>query len=145
MVVTYEVTLVDTNVILELVTNDPDWSGWSIAQLEEAALKGPLCINDVVYAELSVRRPLFRWAAMRRGAFVWFHQIEFSSSQLVSTDPFRILKKFCTELSTRGCRPVLSSQFHPIEIIQPGQHGVGQARREKNIKIMGLFAPIPLL
>jgi len=38
-----------------LVTNDPDWSGWSIAQLEEAALKGPLCINDVVYAELSVR------------------------------------------------------------------------------------------
>jgi len=49
------VTLVDTNVILDLVTNDPDWSGWSIAQLEEEALKGPLCINDVVYAELSVR------------------------------------------------------------------------------------------
>jgi predicted nucleic acid-binding protein len=47
-------TLVDTNVILDLVTNGPDWSGWSIAQLEEAALKGPLCINDVVYAELSV-------------------------------------------------------------------------------------------
>ena len=37
------------------MTNDPDWSGWSIAQLEEAALNGPLCINDVVYAELSVR------------------------------------------------------------------------------------------
>jgi predicted nucleic acid-binding protein len=49
------VTLVDTNVILDLVTNDPGWSAWSIAQLEEAALKGPLCINDVAYAELSVR------------------------------------------------------------------------------------------
>jgi predicted nucleic acid-binding protein len=49
------VTFVDTNVILDLVTNDPDWSGWSIAQLGEAALKEPLCINDVVYAELSVR------------------------------------------------------------------------------------------
>jgi len=36
------VTFVDTNVILDLVTNDPDWSGWSIAQLEEAVLKGPL-------------------------------------------------------------------------------------------------------
>lgn len=48
-------TLVDTNVILDLVTNDPDWSDWSIAELEAAALKGPLCINDVVYAELSVR------------------------------------------------------------------------------------------
>jgi predicted nucleic acid-binding protein len=49
------VTLVDTNVILDLVTNDPAWSDWSIAKFEEAALRGPLCINDVVYAELSVR------------------------------------------------------------------------------------------
>jgi hypothetical protein len=33
----------------------------------------------------------FRQAAMRRDAFAWFHRIEFSSSQLVSTDPFRVL------------------------------------------------------
>ncbi len=48
-------TLVDTNVLLDLVTDDPDWGEWSIARLEEAALKGPLYINDIVYAELSVR------------------------------------------------------------------------------------------
>lgn len=48
-------TLVDTNVLLDLVTDDPDWAEWSIAKLEEAALKGALSINDVVYAELSVR------------------------------------------------------------------------------------------
>jgi hypothetical protein len=48
------VTLVDTNVLLDLVTDDPDWAEWSIATLEAAALEGPLCINDVVYAELSV-------------------------------------------------------------------------------------------
>lgn len=48
-------TRVDTNVLLDLVTDDPDWSEWSVAKLEEAALKGPLCIDDVVYAELSVR------------------------------------------------------------------------------------------
>jgi predicted nucleic acid-binding protein len=48
-------TLVDTNVLLDLVTDDPDWAEWSIAKLEEAALKGALCINDVVYAELSAR------------------------------------------------------------------------------------------
>jgi predicted nucleic acid-binding protein len=53
--VSADVTLVDSNVILDLVTNDPEWSDWSIAKLEEAALKGLLCINDVVYAELSVR------------------------------------------------------------------------------------------
>jgi predicted nucleic acid-binding protein len=48
-------TLVDTNVLLDLVTNDAQWADWSIRQLDAAALKGPLLINDVVYAELSVR------------------------------------------------------------------------------------------
>lgn len=48
-------TLVDTNVLLDLVTDDPNWADWSIEQLEAAALRGPLLINDVVYAELAVR------------------------------------------------------------------------------------------
>jgi len=49
------VTLVDTNVLLDVVTDDPNWADWSIEQLEAAALRGPLLINDVVYAELAVR------------------------------------------------------------------------------------------
>jgi predicted nucleic acid-binding protein len=49
------VTLVDTNVLLDLVTDDPKWAEWSIAQLEAASLHGPLLINDAVYAELAVR------------------------------------------------------------------------------------------
>lgn len=48
-------TLVDTNVLLDLVTDDHVWADWSIAQLEAASLKGPLLINDIIYAELSVR------------------------------------------------------------------------------------------
>ena len=48
-------TLVDTNVLLDLVTADPKWADWSIAALETASLRGPLFINDVVYAELSIR------------------------------------------------------------------------------------------
>jgi predicted nucleic acid-binding protein len=48
-------TLVDTNVLLDLVTNDPGWAAWSVAQLDAAAILGPLVINDVVYSELSVR------------------------------------------------------------------------------------------
>jgi predicted nucleic acid-binding protein len=49
------VTLVDTNVLLDVVTDDPDWAEWSVAKLEEVSLQGALVINDVVYAELSVR------------------------------------------------------------------------------------------
>ena len=48
-------TFVDTNVLLDLATDDPHWAAWSIAQLEAASASGPLLINDVVYAELSVR------------------------------------------------------------------------------------------
>ncbi|WMT89518.1 type II toxin-antitoxin system VapC family toxin [Pelagibacterium sp. H642] len=47
--------LVDTNVLLDLVTDDPNWADWSSAQLEAASLNGPLLINDTIYAELSVR------------------------------------------------------------------------------------------
>ncbi|WP_159949198.1 type II toxin-antitoxin system VapC family toxin [Rhizobium sp. 18065] len=47
--------LVDTNVLLDLVTDDPVWAPWSVERLEAAALEGPLLINDVVYAELAVR------------------------------------------------------------------------------------------
>lgn len=46
--------LVDTNVLLDLVTDDPKWGAWSQAQLEAAALRDDLAINAVVYAELSI-------------------------------------------------------------------------------------------
>jgi predicted nucleic acid-binding protein len=49
------VTLADTNVLLDLVTDDPVWAEWSVARLEEASLVGNLLINDIVYAELSTR------------------------------------------------------------------------------------------
>jgi predicted nucleic acid-binding protein len=50
-------TLVDTNVLLDVTGNDPVWAGWSLAQLKAAALAGPLIANSAVYAELSVRFP----------------------------------------------------------------------------------------
>lgn len=46
--------LLDTNVLLDVVTNHPEWADWSQQQLEAAALRDQLVINAVVYAELSV-------------------------------------------------------------------------------------------
>ncbi|MDD1651062.1 MAG: type II toxin-antitoxin system VapC family toxin [Methylococcaceae bacterium] len=48
-------TLVDTNVLLDLATDDPRWADWSIQQLDAAAMRGPLIVNEISYAELSVR------------------------------------------------------------------------------------------
>ena len=47
-------TLVDTNVLLDIATSDPKWATWSLRQLDAAAVRGPVLINAVVYAELSV-------------------------------------------------------------------------------------------
>jgi predicted nucleic acid-binding protein len=48
------VVLVDTNVILDVVEDDPQWAEWSQGQLERAAASGPLLVNPVIYAELSI-------------------------------------------------------------------------------------------
>ena len=45
---------VDTNVLVDLVTDDPLWGEWSQRQLDRAAAQDELAINDIVYAELSV-------------------------------------------------------------------------------------------
>jgi predicted nucleic acid-binding protein len=48
-------TLVDTNVLLDIATMDSTWAKWSLEQLAAAIERGPVLINDIVYAELSVR------------------------------------------------------------------------------------------
>ena len=48
-------TLIDTNILIDIATRDPVWASWSLDQFEAAALKGPVLINDIVYAELSGR------------------------------------------------------------------------------------------
>jgi hypothetical protein len=48
-------TLVDSNVLLDVVTDGQVWGDWSQEQLERAAARGPLVVNDVIYAEVSTR------------------------------------------------------------------------------------------
>ena len=50
-------TLVDSNILLDIFTRTPNWWEWSLRRLEEAALHGQLLINDVIYAETSIRFP----------------------------------------------------------------------------------------
>lgn len=50
-------TLIDSNVLLDVFGRDPNWWQWSLAQLQDAARRGPLYINDIIYAETSIRFP----------------------------------------------------------------------------------------
>ncbi len=46
-------TLVDSNVIFDLTTNDATWSDWSARALSRAADESTLAINPIIYAEVS--------------------------------------------------------------------------------------------
>ncbi len=46
--------LVDTNVLIDVLEDDPEWADWSIAQLRAQSRVHPLTINPIIYAELSL-------------------------------------------------------------------------------------------
>lgn len=46
-------TLVDTNVLIDVLTSDPSWRRWSVAMLEQRSNLGALIITDIIYSELS--------------------------------------------------------------------------------------------
>ena len=49
-----DAVLVDSNVLLDVATNDPGWGDWSAATLERTADEAILIINPLVYAEVSI-------------------------------------------------------------------------------------------
>ena len=46
-------TLVDTNVLLDIVLEDDEWLEWSGAMVADAARHGRIVINPIIYAEVS--------------------------------------------------------------------------------------------
>ena len=46
--------LVDSNVILDVLTEDPQWFEWSAQMLADYADRGDLVINPIIYAEISI-------------------------------------------------------------------------------------------
>lgn len=47
--------LVDSNVLLDVMTEDPDWSEWSAETLARCAEESALAINPLIFAEVSIR------------------------------------------------------------------------------------------
>jgi predicted nucleic acid-binding protein len=48
-------TLVDSNVLIDVLADDPQWADWSLAQLDRLGQKAALIINPLILAELSPR------------------------------------------------------------------------------------------
>jgi predicted nucleic acid-binding protein len=48
-------TLVDSNVLFDYLSEDEEWNDWSGAMLSEAAHRGAVVINPLIYAEIGIR------------------------------------------------------------------------------------------
>lgn len=46
--------LVDTNVLLDLINEDPEWEEWSSGELRRLGGTSILVINPIIYAEVSI-------------------------------------------------------------------------------------------
>lgn len=46
--------LVDTDVLVDVLQNDPRWADWSMAQMRAQARLHALAINPIIYAEISL-------------------------------------------------------------------------------------------
>jgi predicted nucleic acid-binding protein len=46
--------IIDSNIILDIITKDTNWYDWSSDQLKNLAEYNQLIINDIIYSEISV-------------------------------------------------------------------------------------------
>jgi predicted nucleic acid-binding protein len=46
--------LVDTNILIDVWQDDPEWADWSVAQLRAQSQLHELAVNPIIYAELSL-------------------------------------------------------------------------------------------
>lgn len=46
--------LVDSNIILDVFLNDPEWADWSETALEKYSQQATLYINSIIYSEISI-------------------------------------------------------------------------------------------
>jgi predicted nucleic acid-binding protein len=70
--------MVDSNVLLDVLTEDPHWSSWSSDVLNQVGDDHVLVINPIIYAEVSVRferieafDDALRQAGMERRPIPW--------------------------------------------------------------------------
>ena len=98
-------TLVDSNVILDVVTDGEVWADWSQEQLEQAASAGPLVINDVIYAEISTRY------ATVEAVDAMLRDLDISVATIPRTAFFLAGKAYLRYRATGGVRTGVLSDF----------------------------------
>jgi len=103
-------TLVDSSVLLDVATEDPKWLEWSSRELARCAAEAPLLIDQVIWAEVSIR------FATVDDAEIAFPRDVFQRSDLPWDAAFVAGKVYARYLANRG------GARHPLPDFFIGAH-----------------------
>jgi predicted nucleic acid-binding protein len=98
-------TLVDTNVLIDILGDDPHWAGWSLSRMAAAGARGDLIIDPVTYAELSTGFPDIR----ELDAFIRRFRVELTPTPRAAL--FRAGRAFLAYRRSGGTRSSLLPDF----------------------------------
>ena len=90
--------MLDSNVLLDIITADPQWLAWSTEQFRAAAGEGQILINPIIYAELA---PAFESQAARDR---WLRPSLFNRLRLPYEAGFRASAAFLAYRERGGTR-----------------------------------------
>lgn len=97
--------LVDTNVLIDVLEDDPQWADWSVAQLRAQSQLHVLAINPVVYAELSLA--FERWEELDAAV----GQLELALEEIPRPALFLAGKAFARYRAAGGARSTVLPDF----------------------------------
>jgi predicted nucleic acid-binding protein len=122
--------LVDTNVLVDVLTDDPHWADWSIGQLERYADDG-LIINPVVYAELCFGSPSVEFVddVVR--------QLNLTYQEIPRRGLFRASKAFAQYKGQKGAKASVLPDF----FIGGHAEAAGLSLLTRDTKRLGVYFP----
>lgn len=97
--------LVDSNIIFDIVDNDPHWCSWSTGQMRRHATADTLAVNAIIYAEISPR------FLSDSGVAELLDVLTLSYLQIPPAAAFRAGKAFALYRRQGGTRPNVLADF----------------------------------
>ena len=98
-------TFADTNVLIDVASNSPEWAEWSRRALAAAHARGPLLINVVVYAEFAIS------FASAKACDVELAPFDLTIAEIPSEAAFRAAQAFRDYRRAGGARTAVLPDF----------------------------------
>lgn len=97
--------LVDSNILIDILKDDPVWAEWSTDHLTLLGAAGEGVINPIIYAELSIG------FSDQATLDLWLRQLEVSLEETPANALFRAGKAFASYRESGGPRTSLLPDF----------------------------------